>query len=264
MGALISLAGWFVDRWFGSKPAAPAGVVELRRLPVPNVAEVAGAATYKVVLLGDSNVGKSALLMRHTTGRFDERVEATPPGIDVSRSEHTVPRADGRGERTVALQIWDTGGSERFRSLTRSFLRGAHAVILAFRVDEPHTLVDACDIWFRALEDEFGDALPLVVLVGTCEDLRRRPGGAFRHATHTDIATCLEAVHASEYIPTSAKEGYNVHTVFQNVAMRCALAAPAPAPAAEVDVVVAAGGAGGVPVPPAPRRVPFNYEDVAL
>jgi len=223
--------------------------------PQPNIAEAATATPgqYKVVLLGDSGVGKTALLTRFKTGRFPERQNATV-GMDWHYSEHTVPRADDRGERTVTLKVWDTCGFERFRATTRSFLKGAQAVILFFRVDEPDSLQHAYDTWFRMVQEEFGDGLPLLVLVGTCEDLRRRPGDAddaHTYTTPTDIGRWQEAVRASEYIPTSAMNGYNVHTVFQNVAVRCALAAPirTPAPAADVGVDV-----GDDPIPPAPYR----------
>lgn len=82
------------------------------------------AKNVKVLLIGDSGVGKSSLMMRLTADRFDEDI-GTTIGIDFKVKQ--VELEDGR---KVSLQLWDTAGQERFRTLTSSYYRGAQAVCL--------------------------------------------------------------------------------------------------------------------------------------
>lgn len=87
-------------------------------------------ATMKVVLIGDSGVGKSSLMLRFTTDTFDQEISATI-GIDFKVKRVAVVGG------TVQLQLWDTAGQERFRTLTSSYYRGSNAVILVYDVNTP-------------------------------------------------------------------------------------------------------------------------------
>lgn len=90
-------------------------------------------ATMKVVLIGDSGVGKSSLMLRFTADTFDEDISAT---IGIDFKSKRVPVSGGG---IVQLQLWDTAGQERFRTLTSSYYRGANAVLLVFDVNAPHS-----------------------------------------------------------------------------------------------------------------------------
>lgn len=98
----------------------------------------AGERTIKVLLIGDSGVGKSSLMLSFTTGAFDENISATI-GIDFKVKTVDVVDAQTGEPATVKLQLWDTAGQERFRTLTSSYYRGAHAVVLVYDVNEPQS-----------------------------------------------------------------------------------------------------------------------------
>ena len=92
----------------------------------------------KVLLIGDSGVGKSSLMLRFSSNTFSEEISATI-GIDfkVKATEIVDPTTNER--RSITMQIWDTAGQERFRTLTSSYYRGAHAVVLVYDVNEPQS-----------------------------------------------------------------------------------------------------------------------------
>ncbi|KAG5495156.1 hypothetical protein JKF63_02210 [Porcisia hertigi] len=94
--------------------------------------------TIKVLLIGDSGVGKSSLLLSFTSGTFDEN-QSTTIGVDFKAKRVNVIDAHTGDRTAVNLQLWDTAGQERFRTLTSSYYRGAHAVVLVYDVNEPQS-----------------------------------------------------------------------------------------------------------------------------
>jgi Ras-related protein Rab-18 len=82
---------------------------------------------FKVLIIGDASVGKSSMLLRFTDDSFDEHIQSTI-GVDFK-----VKHLEVEGKR-VKLTIWDTAGQERFRTLTSSYYRGAHGVVLVYDV----------------------------------------------------------------------------------------------------------------------------------
>jgi len=89
----------------------------------------------KVILLGDSGVGKSSIINRYVNDRFVENNMQTI-GVDLFTKVATV------GESCVTLQIWDTGGQERFRALRTPFYRGADCAILVYGKDNPKSILN--------------------------------------------------------------------------------------------------------------------------
>ena len=82
---------------------------------------------FKIVVIGDSSVGKSSICTRYTKGFYNETFITT---IGVDFECHTVTVDD----KVVKLQIWDTAGQERFIAITNSFYRGAHGIVIVFDV----------------------------------------------------------------------------------------------------------------------------------
>ncbi|XP_032145756.1 ras-related protein Rab-18-like isoform X2 [Sapajus apella] len=100
--------------------------------------------TLKILIIGESGVGKSSLLLRFTDDTFDPELAATI-GVDFKVKTISV---DGNKAK---LAIWDTAGQERFRALTPSYYRGAQGVILVYDVTRRDTFVKL-DNWLNELE----------------------------------------------------------------------------------------------------------------
>ena len=82
---------------------------------------------FKLVLIGDSGVGKSCLLLRFADDSFTDSYISTI-GVDFRFRTVTIDK------KTVKLQIWDTAGQERFRTITSAYYRGAHGIIMVYDV----------------------------------------------------------------------------------------------------------------------------------
>ncbi|AYU82173.1 small GTP-binding protein Rab18 [Leishmania donovani] len=130
--------------------------------------------TIKVLLIGDSGVGKSSLLLSFTTGAFDENISSTI-GIDFKVKKVDVVDAHTGGKTTVNLQLWDTAGQERFRTLTSSYYRGAQAVVLVYDVNDPQSFhglkkwLDEANSYCR--RDEAESSSMVFLLIGNKTDL---------------------------------------------------------------------------------------------
>jgi small GTP-binding protein len=88
--------------------------------------------TLKYLVVGDSGVGKTSLLMRYCEDSFQSDYLSTI-GVDfkIKRIEHN--------SKPITLNIWDTAGQERFRNITKSFYKGAHGIILVYSITDPNS-----------------------------------------------------------------------------------------------------------------------------
>mmetsp|Transcript_16938 Transcript_16938/g.24481 ORF Transcript_16938/g.24481 Transcript_16938/m.24481 type:complete len:173 (-) Transcript_16938:438-956(-) len=132
--------------------------------------------TLKIILLGDSGVGKTSLMNRYSTGKFTGQYKATI-GADFLSKELAVTTASGEQKRCV-LQIWDTAGQERFQSLGVGFYRGADACILVYDITDPQSL-ENLDHWRSEFLNQVGgglsemaSAFPFVVLGNKIDKVR--------------------------------------------------------------------------------------------
>jgi len=161
----------------------------------------------KVIILGDSNVGKTSLMNQYVTKKFSNQYKATI-GADFLTKEVTV------NDRLVTMQIWDTAGQERFQSLGVAFYRGADCCVLVFDVTVPRTF-ETLDSW----RDEFliqasprdPDNFPFVVL-GNKIDLPNRAISQKR------AQTWCQSKGGIPYFETSAKDAVNVEQAFETIA----------------------------------------------
>ncbi|KAL1364812.1 hypothetical protein HN51_012970 [Arachis hypogaea] len=164
----------------------------------------------KVILLGDSGVGKTSLMNQYVYRKFSQHYKATI-GADFVTKELQVD------DKLVTLQIWDTAGQERFNSLGAAFYRGADCCVLVYDVNA-HKTFDTLNNW----HDEFikqadlndHEAFPFVLL-GNKVDV---DGGNSRKVTEKKAREWCASRGNLPYFETSAKEGYNVEEAFLNVA----------------------------------------------
>lgn len=148
--------------------------------------------TLKILMLGDSGVGKSSLL------RSSPGSPTTTIGADIAVKHVRV------GDAEVKLQIWDIGGHDRFRSITRGFYAGAHGVIAVYDVTSPKTL-QAVPAWLDGVH-----ALP-GLLVGNKIDNNQR-------TVFMEDGTQAAAAHGLSYVEASARTGQNVDLIFSHIA----------------------------------------------
>nr|AGH70136.1 ras-related protein Rab-7 [Placozoa sp. H4] len=161
----------------------------------------------KVIILGDSGVGKTSLMNQYVNKKFSNQYKATI-GADFLTKEVMVD------DRLVTMQIWDTAGQERFQSLGVAFYRGADCCVLVFDVTVANSF-KSLDGW----RDEFliqasprdSENFPFVVL-GNKVDLENRS------VTMKRAQNWCASKNNIPYFETSAKEAINVEQAFQTIA----------------------------------------------
>uniref|UniRef100_A0A673ZVL4 Ras-related protein Rab-25 n=3 Tax=Salmoninae TaxID=504568 RepID=A0A673ZVL4_SALTR len=157
---------------------------------------------FKVVLIGESGVGKSNLLSRFTKNEFNHDSRTT---IGVEFSTRTVQL----DTFTIKAQIWDTAGLERYRAITSAYYRGAVGALLVYDITK-HLTYESVERWLKELYDH-ADPHILVMLVGNKSDLE----------TLRTVPT-VEAKEFAEkkgilFMETSALDSTNVEAAFQEV-----------------------------------------------
>merc|ERR1712023_423925 len=179
----------------------------------------------KVIILGDSSVGKTSLMNMYVNKKFNNQYKATI-GADFLTKEVMVTH--NGDQRLVTMQIWDTAGQERFQSLGVAFYRGADACILVFDVTSKKSF-DALDTW----RDEFlvqvspGDPekFPFVVL-GNKVDLKDQRVVTMKEAKQYCIQRNITSDSQPMYWETSAKTKECVDQAFYQVAQLALQAQP--------------------------------------
>lgn len=159
---------------------------------------------FKIILIGDSNVGKTCVVQNFKSGMFSEKQQNTI-GVDFS-----VRTLDIEGKK-VKMQVWDTAGQERFRTITQSYYRSAHGAIIAYDITRRCTF-DSVPHWIKEVE-LYGATNVVLVLIGNKCDLEQERQVLFDEACmlakETGILAALE---------TSAKESQNVEEAFMMMA----------------------------------------------
>ncbi|XP_048476879.1 ras-related protein Rab-35-like [Rhincodon typus] len=163
---------------------------------------------FKLLIIGDSGVGKSSLLLRFADNTFSGSY-ITTIGVDFK-----IRTVDVNGEK-VKLQIWDTAGQERFRTITSTYYRNTHGVIIVYDVTNPESFINVKRWLFEISQN--CDTVTKVLVGNKSEDPSRREvefADAKRFSEQMGI--CL--------FETSAKENTNVEEMFNAVTymvLRC-------------------------------------------
>ncbi|CAA0830431.1 Ras-related protein RABC2a [Striga hermonthica] len=162
--------------------------------------------SFKVLLVGDSAVGKSSLLVTFISNVVEDLSPTI--GVDFKIKFLTV------GEKKLKLTIWDTAGQERFRTLTSSYYRGAQGIILVYDVTRRDTFTNLSDVWAKELELYSTHEDCVKMLVGNKVDKEsERVVSREEGMTLANELGCL-------FFESSAKTRKNVERCFEELALK--------------------------------------------
>lgn len=156
----------------------------------------------KLLLLGDSNVGKSSLLMRFSEGTFSPDLRGNA-GIDVKTKYIDIQN------KKIKLELWDTAGHERFRTISSKYYKGAMGIILVYDVSERNSFENV-EEWISQINEETTAGEIEILLVGNKIDLER--------SVQKEEGEFLSKKYKIPFIETSAKEANNVEESFIQIA----------------------------------------------
>jgi len=154
----------------------------------------------KVVMVGDSGVGKSCLLKRFASKEWQDGYISTI-GVDFEIVTLKL------NNQVVKLQIWDTAGQERFHNITTSYYRGAHAIMLVYDITSSQSFQNVSAKWLEQIR-MYANRDCVVLVVGNKSDLTDQ------RAVTTEAAQELAEHFSLDVMDASAKDGVNVDRAF--------------------------------------------------
>ncbi|KAL0717027.1 hypothetical protein Bca4012_066349 [Brassica carinata] len=158
---------------------------------------------FKLLLIGDSSVGKSCLLLRFADDAYIDSYIST---IGVDFKIRTIEQ-DGK---TIKLQIWDTAGQERFRTITSSYYRGAHGIIIVYDCTEMESFNNVKQ-WLSEIDRYANDSV-CKLLIGNKNDMVESK------VVSTETGKALADELGIPFLETSAKDSINVEQAFLTIA----------------------------------------------
>ena len=151
---------------------------------------------YKVLLLGDTTVGKTCFLMKYTDKTFQDIHMAT---IGLDYRLKTMKLKSGKD---IKLQIWDTAGQDRFRAITKNYYKGSHGIILIYDVTNLQTFENVKN-WVTQIREEANKNV-VIFLAGNKADLPEES-----RAVQKEDGQKMAEEYNIPFQETSAKEGIN-------------------------------------------------------
>ena len=155
---------------------------------------------FKIVLIGDSGVGKTNILSRYINNEFSLTTQAT---VGVEFGSKIIKK----GEKLIKLQIWDTAGQERYKSITSAYYKGSKGAFVVYDISRKNTF-DNVDKWINELKNN-GSEDVFIMLVGNKADLKDQ-----REISEEDVKKKAELYNVA-FCETSALEGKNIEYAFE-------------------------------------------------
>ena len=159
---------------------------------------------YKVLLLGDSSVGKTCFLLRYCDKSFQEAHLSTI-GLDYRLKSMTL-----QNDKNIKLQIWDTAGQDRFRAITKNYYKGANGIILIYDVTNKQSYENVKN-WLTQIKEEANPNV-IIYLAGNKIDVEEE-----QRVITTEDGQKIADEYKLPFKETSAKNGINVNEIFQEL-----------------------------------------------
>ncbi|HKZ39391.1 MAG TPA: Rab family GTPase [Candidatus Hodarchaeales archaeon] len=162
---------------------------------------------FKVIIAGDSGVGKTAAVARFVDGRFVSNTKSTI-GVDFSLKNVNLPLdSDSKSTIQVALQIWDVAGESRFRSILPYYIAGTQGLILAFDSTAPATLGHLNE-WLEVINLYLNEKIP-TILIATKTDLPQKT------IDQINVKEFMNQNDIKSFFHTSSLNGENINNAFR-------------------------------------------------
>ena len=155
---------------------------------------------FKIIIIGDSGIGKSAVLFRFADDIYNNNYISTI-GVDFKIKTIFV------NSKIIKLQIWDTAGQERFRTITTSYYRGAHIIFMCYDITYRQSFQNL-DMWYDEVKKYAGSNIQIVIC-GTKMDLTAKREVSYEEGKE------YANDHGFNFYETSSKENTNVDILFE-------------------------------------------------
>ena len=156
--------------------------------------------SFKIILIGDSKVGKSSLILKATKNIFQQEC-ITTAGFDFFNFQMKIK------EKTINLQIWDTGGQEAYRSLITNFYRNSSLAILVYSIDNKESFISLND-WVKQIKTYSSPDIKIFI-IGNKNDLDNE-----RKISYEEGERFYKINGFNKFFETSAKSGFNTKEMF--------------------------------------------------
>ena len=157
---------------------------------------------FKMILIGDSGVGKTNILNRYINNKFLETTKSTV-GVELGT------KIEEYNNKKIKIQIWDTAGQERYKSITKTYYKGAKGAFIVYDITNKDTFKNV-DKWIQDLR-EFGEDDAAILRVGKKSDLEEK-----REVTTEEVKKKAELFDIG-YCETSALKAKNIDYAFQTL-----------------------------------------------
>ena len=163
----------------------------------------------KITIIGSTSVGKTSIIKRYFENKFElNSTEATISAIYHNKKIKTDPFTEAN------MQIWDTAGQEKYRSITKNYFLNANGIIIVFDLSDEKSFNDL-NFWMEEINNTLDEQQVALILVGNKSDLTSD--------IKIDNATALNYAkeHNMKYLSVSAKDGVNIEHLFEIIGSDC-------------------------------------------
>lgn len=157
---------------------------------------------FKVLIIGDSGVGKSSIMLRYCDDSYEQSYMSTI-GVDFKIKSFKI------NDKVYKIQIWDTAGQERFHTITTSYYRGASGIILVYDITDRTTFTKLSD-WIEEIHQHSQPNVPIIFVGNKCDLIDNR------QVSYTESKEFAQS-KSYEYIESSAKTNTNIDDLFVKI-----------------------------------------------